>query len=140
MATHSINLVSIVLVFTIFNTLFVESSFPCKIHLPTVATTTVNGISFLNATTRFYRKLTSFDIIFNFIRKDVEMSLSEVNISLHTVVFTSIVAFFWCFTKVALSFVESIKNERRLKGCFYYFCDNLNNLFYVYSYQQSSST
>lgn len=116
MTTHSIFLVSFVLVFTILNTLFVESSFSGQIHLPTV-TTTINGISFLNATSRFYRKLTSFDVIFNFIRKDVELSLSDVNISLHTVVFTSIVAFFWCFTKVALSLVESIKKERFLKGC-----------------------
>lgn len=55
-------------------------------------------------------------VIMEIIPDEVELFFENFNISLHAVIFTSIVAFFWCLMKVFVFFIRSSKKERELRG------------------------
>lgn len=54
-------------------------------------------------------------VIMEIIPDEVELFFESANISLHVIVFSSIIAFFWGFTKVVVSFVNSSRKERELR-------------------------
>lgn len=61
-------------------------------------------------------KVAFVSVIMEIIPDEVELFFENFNISLHAVVFTSIVAFFWCLMKVFVFFISSSKKERELRG------------------------
>lgn len=60
-------------------------------------------------------------VIMEIIPDEVELFFESANISLHVIVFSSIIAFFWGFTKVVVSFVNSSRKERELRGLSFLF-------------------
>ncbi len=61
-------------------------------------------------------------VIMDIIPDEVELFFENLNVSMHAIVFTSIIAIFWSFTKVLTSFVNSSRKQGELRGeCFYLF-------------------
>lgn len=61
-------------------------------------------------------KVAFVGVIMEIIPDEVELFFENANISMHVIIFTSIIAFFWCFAKVVVSFINSSKKERDLRG------------------------
>ncbi|KAH9426651.1 hypothetical protein DERP_002750 [Dermatophagoides pteronyssinus] len=66
-------------------------------------------------------------VIMEIIPDEVELFFESFNISLHAIIFTSIVAFFWCLMKVFIFFVSSSKKVRELQDTI---CQTQRKLYY----------
>ncbi|OTF74523.1 hypothetical protein BLA29_008820 [Euroglyphus maynei] len=66
-------------------------------------------------------------VIMEIIPDEVELFFESFNISLHAIIFTSIVAFFWCLMKLFIFFVSSSKKVRELQDTI---CQTQRKLYY----------
>ena len=75
-------------------------------------------------------------VIMDIIPDEVELFFENLNVSMHAIVFTSIIAIFWSFTKVLTSFVNSSRKQGELRGeCFYLFTVCLRMFYDCLPYQ-----
>ncbi|XP_046912075.2 uncharacterized protein LOC124493063 [Dermatophagoides farinae] len=66
-------------------------------------------------------------VIMEIIPDEVELFFESFNISLHAIIFTSIVGFFWCLMKVLIFFISSSKKVRELQDTI---CQTQRKLYY----------